>query len=145
MNSETLNNFIGKVFEKVGLVLSKPLMGMLTVLIVCLLRNNKAHLSVLARALPIDESNEMAHMQRVRRFLSNKNISPGIVLLPLIRLLRPILTKLPEIVLTMDRTDWDKRQKHINVLSIAVAYEGRALPLYKTWGRGVDKTQSLQG
>ncbi len=130
MNSETLSNFLGKVFEEVNLKLSKPLMGMLTELIVCLIRNNKAHLSVLARALPMDKSNEMAHMQKVRRFLSNKNISPAIVLLPLIRLLRPIISKLPEIVLTMDRTDWKKRRKHINILSVAVAYEGRALPLF---------------
>jgi Transposase DDE domain len=130
MNAPDFNNFLGKAFEKIGLVLSKPLMGMLTTLIVCLLRNNKAHLSVLARALPMDESNEMAHMQKVRRFLSNKNISPAIVLLPLIRLLRPIISKLPEIVLTMDRTDWEKRRKHINILSVAVAYEGRALPLF---------------
>ena len=118
------------LFKEIGLVLSKPISGMLSSLIVCLLRNNKAHLSVLARALPMDESNEMAHMQRVRRFLSNKNISPAIAVLPLIRLLRPILSELPEIVLTMDRTDWEKRQKDINILSVAVAYEGRALPLF---------------
>ncbi len=130
MNSSHLGNFLGKVFEEIGLVLSKPLMGMLSNLIVCLLRNNKAHLSALARALPMDESNEMAHMQRVRRFLSNKNISPTIVLLPLIRLLRPILSTLPEIVLTMDRTDWEKRQKNINILSVAIAYKGRAIPLF---------------
>jgi Transposase DDE domain len=130
MNASKLGNFLGKVFEEIDLVLSKPIMGMLSNLIVCLLRNNKAHLSDLARALPMDESNEMAHMQKVRRFLSNKNISPGIVLLPLICLMRPILSELPEIVLTMDRTDWEKRQKDINILSVAVAYEGRALPLF---------------
>jgi hypothetical protein len=130
MNASDLSNFLGKMFGEIGLVLSKPLAGMLSTLIVCLLRNNKAHLSVLARALPMDESNEMAHMQRVRRFLSNENISPSIVILPLIRLLRPILSTLPEIVLTMDRTDWEKRQKNVNILSVAVAYKGRAVPLF---------------
>ncbi len=130
MNASDLSNFLGKIFEEIGLVLSKPLTGMLSTLIVCLLRNNKAHLSVLARALPMDESNEMAHMQRVRRFLSNENISPSIALLPLIRLLRPILSTLPEIVLTMDRTDWEKRQKNVNILSVAIAYKGRAVPLF---------------
>jgi hypothetical protein len=34
------------------------------------------------------------------------------------------------LVLTIDRTDWEKRQKDINILSVAVAYEGRALPLF---------------
>lgn len=130
MNAPAFSNFLKKVFEEIGLVLSKPIMGMLSNLIVCLLRNNKAHLSALARALPMDESNEMAHMQRVRRFLSNENISPPVVILPLIRLLRPILTTLPEIVLTMDRTEWTKRQKNINILSVAVAYKGRAVPLF---------------
>ena len=130
MNAPAFSNFLKKVFEEIGLVLSKPIMGMLSNLIVCLLRNNKAHLSVLARALPMDESNEMAHMQRVRRFLSNENISPSIVLLPLIRLFRPILSTLPEIVLTMDRTDWEKRQKNVNILSVAIAYKGRAVPLF---------------
>jgi hypothetical protein len=130
MNAVDLSIFLGKVFEEIGLVLSKPITGMLTNLIVCLLRNNKAHLSALARALPMDESNEMAHMQRVRRFFSNKNISPALVLLPLIRLLRPILLTLPEIVLTMDRTDWEKRQKKVNILTVAIAYKGRAIPLF---------------
>lgn len=130
MNIISLNIFMQNLFKEIGLVLSKPISGMLSTLIVCLLRNNKAHLSVLARALPMDESNEMAHMQKVRRFLSNKFLSPATTVLPLIRLLRPILSELPEIVLTMDRTDWKKRRKHINILSVAVAYEGRALPLF---------------
>ena len=41
-----------------------------------------------------------------------------------------ILSKFPEIVLTMDRTDRGKRRKHINNLSVAVSYKGRALPLF---------------
>jgi len=44
--------------------------------------------------------------------------------------MRPVLSKLPEIVLTMDRTDWEKRRKHINILSVAVSYKGRAIPLF---------------
>jgi hypothetical protein len=82
MNTLSLNNFMLSLFKEIDLVLSKPVAGMLSILIVCLLRNNKAHLSVLARALPMDDSNEMVHMQRVRRFLSNKNISPAITVLP---------------------------------------------------------------
>jgi hypothetical protein len=30
----------------------------------------------------------------------------------------------------MDRTDWGKRRKHINILLVAVSYKGRALPLF---------------
>lgn len=50
--------------------------------------------------------------------------------IPLIYLLRPILSKLSKIVLTMDRTDWKKRYKYINILSVAVSYKGRAIPLF---------------
>lgn len=51
-------------------------------------------------------------------------------IIPLIYLLRPILSKLSKIVLTMDRTDWKKRCKYINILSVAVSYKGRAIPLF---------------
>ena len=52
----------------------------------------------------------MGCMQRIRRFLSNVGISPTITVLPLIRLMRPLLSNLPEIVLAMDRTNWEKRK-----------------------------------
>lgn len=44
--------------------------------------------------------------------------------------MRPLLESRPEIVLSMDRTDWEKRGKWINILSVAVCYKGRALPLF---------------
>jgi len=66
----------------------------------------------------------------MRRFLSNIKISPAIVLVPLIHLMRSLLEKMPEIVLIMDRTDWEKRLKYINILSVAVSYKGRAIPLF---------------
>ncbi len=123
-------NFILNLFEEIDLVLTKPLRVILSTLIICLLENNKAHLTELARALPVDGANEMAHAQRIRRFLSNEGISPAKTVLPLIRLLRPILSKLSEIVLVMDRTEWEKRGKVINILSVALSYKGRAIPLF---------------
>ena len=101
-------------------------------MVACLLENNKAHISKLGEILSIDGTNVMGCIQRIRRFLSNKRISPSLILVPLIRLMRPLLEKLPEIVLIMDRTDWKKRCKHINILSVAVSYKGRALPLFWT-------------
>ena len=103
---------------------------MLSLLIVCLLENNKAHISRLGESLAVNGPSEMACIQRIRRFLSNKKLSPSITLVPLICLMRPLLSKLPEIVLTMDRTDWGKRRKHINILSVAVNYKGGAMPLF---------------
>jgi hypothetical protein len=119
-----------KLFSEIDLNLSKPLTNMLSLLIVCLLEDNKAHISRLGESLAANGPSEMACIQRIRRFLSNKKLSPSMTLLPLINLMRPILSELPEIVLTMDRTDWERRRKYINILSVAVSYKGRALPLF---------------
>ena len=119
-----------KLVSEIGLNLSKPLTNTLSLLIVCLLEDNKAHISRLGESLAVNGPSEMACIQRIRRFLSNKKLSPSITLLPLIRLMRPLLSKLSEIILTMDRTDWEKRLKYINILSVAVSYKGRALPLF---------------
>ncbi len=123
---ETLLN----LFIIINLNLSNPQKKTLAELIVCLLENNKAHISKLGETLSVNSSGVMACIQRIRRFLSNKHVSPSIILLPLIYLMRPILEKLPDITLIMDRTDWEKRCKYINILSVAVSYKGRALPLF---------------
>ena len=137
---ETINyskDFLLSLLEKIELVLSNPQIRMLATLTVCLLGGAKANLVSLAVALPIDGTNLLVRMQRIRRFLSNKRISPLKTLVPRIHLLRPILSKLDEIVLTMDRTEWKKRGKWINILTVALSYKGRAIPLF--WivlGRG---------
>lgn len=117
------------LFEKNGLELSKPLITMLAALTVCLLGGAKANLVSLAEALPIDGTNLLVRMQRIRRFLSNEGLSPLKTIVPLIRLLRPILSKLDVIVLAMDRTEWKKRGKVVNILTVALSYKGRAIPL----------------
>ena len=104
---------------------------MLSALIVCLLEGNKVHIARLGECLAVDsDASVMANMQRIRRFLSNERISPTVTVVPLICLMRLLLTKLPEIVLTMDRTNWEKRRKYINILTVAVSYKGRAIPLF---------------
>lgn len=118
-----------KLFLTINLSLSKPLRDTLSELIVCLLENNKAHISKIGETLSLNSVSVMACIQRIRRFLSNEKISPSKTLIPLILLLRPILKKLPEIILIIDRTDWEKRGKHINILSVAISYKGRGIPL----------------
>lgn len=130
-NHEALREFLLNRFEDIGLNLSKPLRNMLSDLIVCLLENNKAHIARLGECLAVDgKANVMGCMQRIRRFLSNEKISPSMTVAPLIRLMRPILEDLPQIVLAIDRTEWDKRRKHINILSVAIISEGRSIPLF---------------
>jgi len=118
------------LFNVVNLKLSKPLKRTLVELITCLLENEKAHFCNLAVKIAIKGPSENACIQRVRRFLSNKRISPSLMIVPLIYLMRPFLESLPEIVLSMDRTEWKKRGKWINILSVALCYKGRALPLF---------------
>ena len=118
------------LFTALNIHLSKPIKNTLVELIVCLLENNKAHLSKLGEYLCDNQTKIMTPIQRIRRFLSNPKISPSLTVKPLIYLMRPLLEKLPEIILIVDRTDWEKRQQHINILSVAVSYKGRALPLY---------------
>ena len=126
-----LQETILQLFVEIDLYLSKPLRTMLASLIVCLLENNEAHISRLGECLEINsKANVMGCIQRIRRFLSSKNISPAMTVLPLIRLMRPLLSNLPEIVLSMDRTDWEKRKKHVNILTVAICYKGRAIPIY---------------
>jgi len=125
-----LEKTILNLFITINIRLSKPLRTTLVELIVCLLENNKAHLSKLGEYLCNDYTKIMTPIQRIRRFLSNPRISPSITVKPLIYLMRPLLEKLPEIILIVDRTDWKKRRRYINILSVAVSYKGRALPLY---------------
>lgn len=125
-----LEETILKLFNVINLDLSKPLKNTLVQLIVCLLENNKAHMSKMGEELSINGPSKIACIQRIRRFLSNKWISPFSIVVPLIYLMRPLLTRLPEIVLIMDRTEWKRRGKFINILSLAVGYKGRALPLF---------------
>jgi len=127
---EYLEKTILSLFTTINLNLSKPLRTTLVELIVCLLENNKAHISKLGENLSDKNTGIMACIQRVRRFLSNPKISPSLTVKPLIYLMRPLLKKLPEIILIVDRTDWKKRRQYINILSVAVSYKGRALPLY---------------
>ncbi len=84
----------------------------------------------MSEPLSVNGPSVTACAQRIWRFLSNRKISPTMTVIPLIYLLRPILSKLSKIVLTMDRTDWKKRCKYINILSVAVSYKGRAIPLF---------------
>jgi hypothetical protein len=125
-----LEETILNLFTAINIHLSKPIKNTLVELIVCLLENNKAHLSKLGEYLCDNHTSIMTPIQRIRRFLSNPKISPTLTVRPLICLMRPLLEKLPEIILIVDRTDWKKRRQYINILSVAVSYKGRALPLY---------------
>lgn len=112
--------------------LSLPLRRLIATVIACLLEGTDAHLSDLAEALPDIESDQNTKEQRLRRLFSHPALSPQRFLPAYLRLLCPILQRLPELVLSMDRTNWKKRTRHVNILMVAVHFQGRAIPLFWT-------------
>ncbi len=126
------------LFEELGLALSKPISRLLAWLMIALLEKTRAHLFRLAEKLPDDETTDMARRQRIRRFLSNSRVNVVTFTPALLRLLRPLLAGVPEVIplqdflrsLSMDRTEWRKRGQVVNVLSVALVLDGITFPLY---------------
>ena len=118
------------LFEELGLALSKPISRLLAWLMIALLEKTRAHLFRLAEKLPDDETTDMARRQRIRRLLSNPRIDVATFTPALLRLLRPLLLDVPEVILSMDRTEWRRRGQAVNVLSVALVLDGITFPLY---------------
>ena len=130
-NHEFLRETVQALLIEVDLDLPTCLRRTLSDVTVCLLEDTKAHVARLGECLAADSNvDPMAGMQRVRRFLSDERISPSNTVVPLIKLMRPLLESRSEIVLAIDRTDWAKRGKYINILSVAFVYSGRAIPMF---------------
>ena len=118
------------LFEELGQPLSKPISRLLAWLMIALLEKTRAHLFRLAEKLPDDETTDMARRQRIRRFLSNSRIDVATFTPALLRLLRPLLLGVDEVILSMDRTEWRRRGQVVNVLSVALVLDGITFPLY---------------
>ncbi|GAK59229.1 transposase, IS4 family protein [Candidatus Vecturithrix granuli] len=131
-NFTRCTNMLITVLVDLDLRLSLPLRRLIATVMACLLEGTDAHLSDLAEALPDIESDQGTKEQRLRRLLSHPELSPQRFLPAYLRLLSPILQRLPELVLSMDRTHWKKRKRHVNILMVAVHFQGRAIPLYWT-------------
>ena len=97
---------------------------------IALLEKTRAHLFRLAEKLPDDETTDMARRQRIRRFLSNSRIDVATFIPALLRLLRPLLLGAPEVILSIDRTEWHRRGQVVNVLSVAIVLDGITCPRY---------------
>lgn len=118
------------LLEELGIELSKPLRNMLAWVMVALLEKTAAHLVRLAEKLPDDDTQDMARRQRVRRFLSNPRISPKLFVGALVQVIRPLVEGEAILVLILDRTEWIRRGKPVRILTVALWYEGRAIPLF---------------
>lgn len=129
-NFEKLTMTLTQLFVDFQIGISLPVRRLLATLTVCLLEGTPAHLTALAEALPDIDTAQVAKEQRIRRFLSNSRLSPLVLLPVFIHLLHPLLILLPALFLSMDRTCWKKRKRHVNILMVSVVFRGRAIPLY---------------
>lgn len=129
-NFDLLSQALMRLFWDLRVGLSLPLRRMLAMLTTSILGGTPAHLTALAESLPDETKAQSGKEQRVRRFLSNAKISPARLLPVFIHLLQPLLQRLPAIILAMDRTHWKKRRRHVNILMVSVAFQGRAIPLF---------------
>src|SRR5512137_1020984 len=121
-NFERCTNMLITLLCDLDIGLSLPLRRTIATVTACLLEGTDAHLSDLADALPDIESDQMAKEQRLRRLLSHPDLSPQRMLPAYLHLLRPMLQTLPELVLSMDRTNWKKRKRHVNILMVSVHF-----------------------
>jgi hypothetical protein len=131
-NFEKMTDTLMRLLLEANLGLSLPLRRMIALLTACLLEGTKLQVTALAEALPDLATGQAVKEHRIRRFLSNPRLSPRLLLPLFLDLLRPVLSRMPEIVLSMDRTAWNKRQCQINILVVSVAMQGRAIPLFWT-------------
>jgi hypothetical protein len=116
--------------RELGIKLTKPTIHLLAWIMLALLEKTAAHLFRLAEKLPDDDTTDMARRQKVRRFMSNPRISPHIFLHALVILIRPLFHNASVLELVMDRTEWRRRGRPVNVLDVALSYKGRAIPLF---------------
>jgi hypothetical protein len=129
-NFEKLTDTLMHLLMDVNIGLSLPLRRMIALLTASLLEGTKLQVTALAEALPDLDTGQAVKEHRIRRFLSNPRLSPRGLLPIFVHLLRPILSRMPEIVLSMDRTHWTKRTCPINILMVSVTVRGRAIPLF---------------
>jgi hypothetical protein len=100
----------------------------LSAMMALLLKGKRLHLYELARALPGNSAVE-SRAQKLRRWVSNPRISPGLFVPIWIRLLAPLLSQRETITLIIDRTDWITCGEHLNLLFCSLAFFGRSFPV----------------
>lgn len=113
---------------QLGVSLDPRNLWTLSAMIALLVKGSHLHLYELARALPGDSAVE-SRAQKLRRWVSHPQISPGMFVPIWIRLLAPALAQMNHITLIIDRTNWTRRGCHLNILFCSLAFFGRSFPV----------------
>jgi hypothetical protein len=127
---EGLYKEIFRLFVGTDMEVSDPILHHLATFTTFLCEGTEAHLTRLSDALADAQTKPEAKEQVVRRFLSSQKISAEQTLDSRITLALPVLCRQKEIVITLDRTEWEKRKEKVQILSASAAMYGRAIPLH---------------
>jgi hypothetical protein len=116
------------LFSQVNVGLDARNLWTLAAMVALLLKGKRAHLYELGRALPCG-GKEASRVHKIRRWLANPRIKPAHFLPVFLRVLAPFLAEMPWLTLIIDRTEWQRRGKHLNLLVCSVVYHSRSFPL----------------
>ncbi len=125
----TLITHVIVMLKQVCVVMDARNFRILAGMIALLIKGKRARLYELARALPGAGSLE-SRAQKLRRWLSNPNITAQDFLPCYLDLLSPVLSTMPEIILIIDRTSWTRLGIHINLFLCSVAFNERSFPIF---------------
>lgn len=100
----------------------------LTTFVIAMLQCRSVNLALLCNVMPSDKAKAGSWYRRLQRFVSEVSIPWRILPKMLVSIVG--LEEHKEWVLCMDRTNWKLGKKHINILYLAVSYNGISFPLF---------------
>jgi len=100
----------------------------LTAFIISMLQCRTVNLALLCNATPSNKAKSGSWYRRFQRFVAEVSIPWRV--LPKMLVSMMALEERNKWVLCMDRTNWKFGKKHINILYLAVSFNGLAIPLF---------------
>jgi hypothetical protein len=100
----------------------------LTAFIISMLQCRTVNLALLCNVMPSNNAKSESWYRRLQRFVAEVSIPWRV--LPKMLVSMMALEEREQWVLCMDRTNWKFGKKHINILYLAVSFNGIAIPLF---------------
>jgi hypothetical protein len=100
----------------------------LTAFVIAMIQCRTVNLALLCNVMPSGRAKAVSWYRRLQRFVSEVSIPWRILPKMLVSIVG--LQAHKEWVLCMDRTNWKFGKKHINILYLAVSFNGISIPLF---------------
>ena len=121
------HNQLSKILQKhITLNLSRT--KCLTAFVISMLQCRTVNLALLCNAMPSNKAKSQSWYRRLQRFVTEVSIPWRILPKMLVSMMG--LKARDKWVLCMDRTNWKFGKKHINILYLAISFNGIAIPLF---------------